>query len=75
MTNITPELVGLTFSTAGEILLAVTVLTVHSKLSQEHKVDKFVINEITFERAIGLMAIVLIITGYLLQINFFIYFL
>lgn len=69
--NITTELVGLTFSTAGELLLAVTVLTVHHKLKKEHQIDRAVENEITFEQFVGILAIILIALGYLLQINFF----
>ena len=68
---ITPELVGLTFSTAGELLLAVTVLTVHHKMKKEHKIDQFVINEITFEEVIGILAILMIVVGYMLQMRFF----
>ena len=68
--NITPEIVGLTFSAAAEILLAVTVLTVHESLKKEHKFDKKVESEITFEHIVGTLAIFLMIGGYVLQAGF-----
>ena len=69
--NITTELIGLTFSTAGELLLAVTVLTVHHKVKKEHHIDAKVEKEISFEQWIGVLAIIFIILGYVLQFNFF----
>jgi len=69
--NISLELIGLTFSAAGEILLAITVLTVHHRLKKEHKIDKAVENEIGFEQFIGGLAILFLAIGYLLQVNFF----
>ena len=69
--NITTELVGLTFSTAGELLLAVTVLTVHHKMKKEHRIDAQVEEEISFEQWVGILAIILIAIGYILQVNFF----
>lgn len=65
------EFLGLTMSTLGEILLAGTVLMVHHKIKKEHKIDQFVIKEITLEQLLGTSSIILMIAGYFLQIDFF----
>lgn len=65
------QTLGLTLSTIGEIVLAGTVLVVHTKLKQERKIDQYVINEITLEQFLGTTSILLIILGYLIQIGFF----
>jgi hypothetical protein len=71
MFNVTPELIGLTLSTIGEVILAGTVLSVHWRLKKAHKIDKYVIKEITLEEFFGATAVILIIFGYFLQIRFF----
>jgi len=60
--------VGLTLSTVGEIIIAFLVITVHSYVAHEKKIDKYVINTITKERYLAIAAIALIISGYFIQI-------
>ena len=60
---------GLALSTIGELILAITVLTVHYKVKKEHKIDQYVINEITHEEIAGVISISLIIIGFVLQVS------
>lgn len=62
------RIIGLTLSTIGEVVLAMTILIVHYKIKKEKKIDRFVLNEITHEEFFGVISICLIIVGYLLQI-------
>lgn len=63
-----PQLVGEAFEVLGEILLGVMVLVVHTRLMKEKKFDRHVIQEIKEERNVGIIAITLIIAGYILKI-------
>lgn len=69
--NLTFEIIGLTLSTIGEVLLGTMVLMVHHKLKTHKNVDDKVAKEITHEELIGRIAILLIVIGYFLQLNFF----
>lgn len=68
---ISAHVIGLSLTTLGEIILAGSVISVHLRLKQEHRIDKYVINEITSEEIAGGISILLILVGYLLQLNFF----
>ena len=63
--------IGLTLTTIGEILLGVAVLLVHQKVRHDHGIDGPVLKEIKREKNITILAIILIIIGYILQIEFF----
>ena len=58
---------GLILDTSGKILLGVTVLLVHWHVSREHKVDGIVLRSMKRERLLGILGILLIIAGSVLQ--------
>ncbi len=60
--------VGLTLETVGTIMLGLLVLLVHRRVLKEHKINKSVIKEMHLEQLIGVIAIILITFGYILQI-------
>ena len=62
-----PTTLGLTLSTIGEILLAITVLFVHHQVKREKKIDSVILKDITYEEIFGSLSILLIIIGYLIQ--------
>jgi hypothetical protein len=62
------EFWALTFEFTGKILIAVTVLLVHSRVRREHKIDKRVLKEMGKETVIGVLGIVLMLVGYLLHL-------
>lgn len=62
---------GLTISTLGKVILGITVIRVHTRISQEHAVDDAVIDEINKERLLSILGIVAIIVGYIMEIVFY----
>ncbi|MBT3230368.1 hypothetical protein HN358_01100 [Candidatus Uhrbacteria bacterium] len=62
------ELLGLTLTTIGEILIGVTVLYVHHKILEEHKLDKIVFAGIRKEQWGGILGVLLIIFGYIIRL-------
>lgn len=62
------ELLGHTLEFVGVILIAYMAIRVHSRVREEHKVDKKVVSEMNRERLFGMIGILFIILGYLLQI-------
>ena len=59
---------ALTFDTVGKILIAVMALLVHTRIKKEKGIDKIVLKEMKLEQSIGALAILLIITGYVLHL-------
>lgn len=68
MNQITLLLAGITLDTLGTVLIAYTVLRVHSRVRKEHGIDEYVAREMRRERRLGLIGIVLIISGYVFQL-------
>ncbi len=64
------DFIGFSLQVFGEILIAIAVLRMHGKLSEEHRIDKKVISTIHQEKRITYLAILLILVGYILQIPF-----
>lgn len=64
------DFLGFSLQVLGEILIAIAVLRMHGKLSEEHRIDKKVISTIHQEKRITYLAILLILVGYVLQIPF-----
>lgn len=62
------EILGLTLTTIGEVLIGLTVLYVHHKILEEHKLDKKVFAGIRTEQWSGLLGIALIISGYIIRL-------
>ncbi|PIP68720.1 hypothetical protein COW91_03220 [Candidatus Nomurabacteria bacterium CG22_combo_CG10-13_8_21_14_all_32_8] len=63
------EIIGLTLNTLGTILIAYTVLRVHARVSKDRKIDTKVISEMQKERMLGILGIILIIIGYIIQLS------
>jgi len=62
---------GLTIGTAGKVLVAGAVLKVHHVMAKEHRIDKRVIRSFMTEIIVTCLGIILILTGYLLEIYFY----
>lgn len=64
------ELLGHTLDLIGKILISYTAIVVHYRFRKEHKIDEKVFTEMKKEQVIGVLGIVLMIVGYVLQIPF-----
>lgn len=62
------EFWALTFDTVGKILIAVMALLVHRRIKREGGIGKRALKEMKLEQSIGVLAILLIITGYVLHL-------
>jgi len=62
------DLIALTFDVLGKIMIAYTVLQVHFRFWKEHRVDEVVFKEMRKERIVGIIGILFIIIGYLMNI-------
>lgn len=62
------EFIGFTILTAGELLVGFTAVMVHRRFWKEHKVDETLFKEMKKEQIIGIVGLVLIGMGYLLQV-------
>ncbi|HCC23025.1 TPA: hypothetical protein DF272_02490 [Candidatus Falkowbacteria bacterium] len=60
--------IGFTLQTLGEVIIALTVLSVHRRLRHERKIDKKVSESVETEQIFGVMSIILIIVGFILQV-------
>lgn len=60
---------GITLATLGKVLLGITVMLVHSKMVAEEGIDGIVLKEIRRERNVAILAILLLIVGYVLEIT------
>jgi len=62
------ETLALTFDFIGKILIALTALSVHHKISEEKKIDKHIIKKMRMEQKAGYLAILLIAVAYLIKL-------
>jgi len=62
------ELLGFILDVIGKVMVAYAAIKVHRRFWKEHKVDEFVFRAMEREQIIGILGIVLIIIGFLLQI-------
>ena len=62
------ESLALTFEFVGTVLIAYAALRVHFRFLSEHKVDEKVFNSMKRELRFGILGVVLIAVGYVLQI-------
>lgn len=63
-----PGFIGFTLDVLGKIILGLTVILTHHKIVEEHRIDKKVLFEMKREQIMGILGIVLILVGYLLQL-------
>ena len=61
-------IIGMALELTGTILLAAMVILVHLKLKKEHTLDAKVFYEISLEKKIGGISIILLIIGFAFQI-------
>jgi hypothetical protein len=61
-------LIGFTLDVIGKIMIAYTAVQVHYRFWKEHQIDENVFAEMGRERRIGIIGIVLIVLGFLLQL-------
>jgi hypothetical protein len=62
--------IALTLEFIGTILVAYAALKVHHRFLSEHKVDEKVFNSMKRERRLGVLGVVLVAIGYVLQVFF-----
>ena len=62
------ELLGHIIQTLGEVLIGFTAVAVHYRFWKEHKIDEAIFKEMKKEQTLGIIGIILIIIGFLLQI-------
>ena len=62
---------GITLGFAGKVLLAVSVLLVHNKITDEKRIDGIVLMEMRHEQIIAIIGLVLMVVGYLLEMFYF----
>ncbi len=62
------EFVGHTLEAIGVVIIAYTALSVHRRVRREHKIDDAVFKKMKYEQTTGILGIILIVLGYLLQI-------
>ncbi len=60
--------IGFLLHTSGELLIAFTVLRVHHRVLHDHKIDKKVFEDMRLEQFIGIVGVIMIITGASMQI-------
>jgi len=62
---------ALTVGVIGKVLLAVGVLIAHSQLAHERKIDSLVLKSFRLEHTLTITGIILIISGYLMEVFFY----
>lgn len=61
------ELLGAAMRTMGEVFIAFSVLRVHQRMLNEHRLDGAVMSVIRKEQLIGIFGIFFIVAGFLLE--------
>lgn len=62
------QTLGLTFHTAGTIMIGFAALMVHHRVSSQAFIDRSVTRAMKLEQKIGIMGLLLVFIGYILQI-------
>lgn len=62
------EFIGFTLDVIGKVMVAFTAIMVHHRFRKEHRVDDAVFKMMKMEQMIGILGVILIIIGFLLQI-------
>jgi len=63
------NIIGFVLTTTGEILLGAMVLIIHLHILKEHKIDADVLKQMKQEQFLGVLAIISIIIGFIMQIS------
>lgn len=62
---------GMTLGVIGKVLVVLAVLHMHHSIVKEHRIDRQVILTYRQERILTFIGLILIVTGYALEIYFF----
>jgi len=62
------EILGFTLDVIGKLMVAFTAVMVHHRFFKEHKVNEQIFRIMKREQVIGIVGIVFIVIGYLLQL-------
>lgn len=62
------EFLGFTLDVIGKVMVAYTAIMVHHRFRKEHKIDEAVFATMKNEQILGIIGIILIILGFILQI-------
>jgi hypothetical protein len=61
------EIIGFTSDIVGKVMVAFTAVMVHHRFWKEHKIDEQVFRAMKRERMVGIIGILLMVAGFLLQ--------
>ena len=61
------EFIGFTLDVVGKVMVALTAIMVHRRFRKEHKIDERVFRAMRREQLLGVVGILLIVLGFLLQ--------
>jgi len=64
------EFIGQTIQVIGEVMIGITAIMVHRRVWKEHKINPLVYKEMQREQIIGILGIILLVAGYIIQIIF-----
>ncbi len=65
------EIYGFICQGIGELLIAVTVLRVHSRVVKDEKVDKAVLRAMRLEQGLGHIGVIFLVVGIVIQLRYF----
>lgn len=58
---------ALTFDVVGKLFIAYAALRVHHRVLHEHRIDKAVFSTMKREQTFGILGVIFIIVGYLME--------
>ena len=62
---------ALTTGIIGKVFLALSVIFVHKKITEEKRIDGIVLMEMQRERTLAVVGLVLMLAGYLMELRHF----
>ncbi|MAZ56457.1 hypothetical protein CL653_01565 [bacterium] len=62
---------GMTLSLLGKLVLALSILLAHGKISHTHEIDEEVLHTFKLEKVMGLVGILLLVVGYIFEVHSF----
>ena len=62
------EFIGFMLDVVGKVMVAFTAIMVHRRFRKEHKVDERIFRAMRREQLFGIIGIIFIILGFLLQV-------
>ena len=61
------EILGRTLDIIGKVMIAFTAIMVHHRFLKEHKVDEMVFKIMRREQLVGVIGVVLMVVGFILE--------